>query len=371
MRVALMARSLRPPLTGIGRYTTNLAAALSELPGVNLSLFLTRDAYVNGLNCDRVRAPIATPHETMRWLWEQTLVPIQVARGDFDVYHSPNYTLPFALSRPGVLTIHDLAFLDSRFHTLRLRAYLRLMLSASLKRTRQVITVSRHTQSQLERHFPGAASMTSTIYPGLDPLFSQPPSPDARRDFQEQLGVDSPYILFVGTIEPRKNVRRLIRAFEKAMADTGLSHRLVLCGHWGWRYGAAEKALAESPLRDRIHVSGYVPAEQLPLLYAGADALLYPSLYEGFGFPPLEAMALGTPVVTSNSTSLPEVVEDAAVKVRPESVTDIAAGLVRVLTSRSLAEELRERGPVRAGEFSWQSAALQTLKVYRSASGGR
>ncbi|HEY5625576.1 MAG TPA: glycosyltransferase family 1 protein [Dehalococcoidia bacterium] len=366
-----MARSLRPPLTGIGRYTANLAGALSELPEVDISLFLTRDADVNGLRCERVTAPIATPHEALRGLWEQTLVPFQVARGGFDVYHSPNYTLPIALSRPGVLTIHDLAFLDSRFHTLRLRTYLRLLLSAAMTRAQQVITVSRHTQTQLEKRFPAAIGKTTTIYPGLDPLFSQQPGTGAVREFRERRGLDSPYVLFVGTIEPRKNVRRLIRAFERAMSDTGLPHRLVLCGHWGWRYGAAEKALAASPVRDRITVTGYVPAEELPLYYAGADALLYPSLHEGFGFPPLEAMALGTPVVTSNSTSLPEVVGDAAVSVRPESVTDIAAGLVQVLTSQPLADDLRERGPGRAGQFSWQAAAQQTLDVYTAAVGGR
>ncbi len=367
MKVALMARSLRPPLTGIGRYTLNLARCLSGLlsPG-SVTLFVTRDiTSLDGVNCERVSAPLPTPHEVLRGLWEQTLVPLDVRRRGIELYHSPSYSLPMSLPCRSVVTIHDLAFLDTRFHKLRLRFYLRILTQISLRRADHVIAVSQYTREQLEARFPYVAGRVSVVHSGLDPLFLSPPSEAAAREFRKEVGQARPYILFVGAIEPRKNLPRLIRAYELAMAEAGLPHDLVLLGPWGWRYGPTVQAWRESPLRDRIRHIGYVPAEELPLWYAGADLLVYPSLCEGFGFPPLEAMASGTPVVTSDCSSLPEVVGDAAITVPPSSVEAIAKAMENVLTDRDLADELRARGQQRAREFTWEEAAAKTVDIYR------
>ncbi len=362
-----MARSLRPPLTGIGRYTLNVARGLSRLlsPG-SLTLFVTRDAAsLDGVSCARVSAPLPTPHELLRGLWEQTLVPLDVRRRGIELYHSPSYSLPLSLPCPSVVTIHDLAFLDARFHKLRMRFYLRILTQLSLRRADHVIAVSQYTREQLEARCPHVSGRISVVYPGLDPLFSSPPSEAAVREFRQGVGQARPYILFVGAIEPRKNIPRLIRAYELAIAETGLPDDLVLCGPLAWRYGPAVRAWRESPLRDRIRHTGYVPAEQLPLWYAGADLLLYPSLCEGFGFPPLEAMASGTPVVTSDCSSLPEVVADAAITVPPTSVEAIAEAIRDVLTKRDLADDLRAQGLQRALKFTWGEAAAKTLEIYR------
>lgn len=367
MKVALMARSLRPPLTGIGRYTLNLARGLSESlsPG-SVTLFVTRDSVDhNGIGCERVSAPLPTPHELLRGLWEQTLVPLDVRRRGIDVYHSPNYSLPLALPCTSVVTVHDLAFLDPRFHKLRMRFYLRVLTQMSLRRADHVIAVSEHTKQELEARFPQVAGRVSVVHPGLDPAFSSPPARDRVNAFRRSVRQHRPYILFVGAIEPRKNLPRLIRAFEMAMAETRLPHDLVLCGPLGWRYGPTVQALRSSPLRQRIRHMGYVPADDLPLWYAGADLFAYPSLCEGFGFPPLEAMATGTPVLTSNSSSLPEVVGEAAVTAPPTSVEAIAGGMQRVLTDHDFADELRVRGPQRARAFTWAEAAARTIDIYR------
>jgi len=366
VRVALMGRSLRPPLTGIGRYTLNLARALAAAlsPGA-VTLFLTRDAVaLDGLPCVRALAPLPTPHELLRGAWEQLLVPLAVRRGQHDIYHSPNFTLPLSLPCPAVLTVHDLAYLRGGLHNARLQMYLRLLTSLAIARAARIIAVSQSTRRELEARYPRARGRVSVVYPGLDPQFWHPPAASAIRAFRERLGLSRPYLLFVGTIEPRKNLPRLVRAFEKAVQEASLPHELVVCGPWGWRHEAAARALARSPLRQRIRRLGYLPQEELPLLYAGAELLAYPSLLEGFGFPPLEAMALGTPVLTSDTSSLPEVVGTAAVTVSPLSVEGIAQGILRLLHDRSLADRLRSAGPERARQFTWERAARETLEAY-------
>jgi glycosyltransferase involved in cell wall biosynthesis len=367
-----MARSLRPPLTGIGRYTLNLARDLAEQlsPG-SLTLLLTSDAIpLDGLPCRRVPAPIPTPPELLRALWEQTLVPLDLKRRGIDVYHSPNYTLPFVLPCPAVLTVHDLAFLNPHFHNTRFHLYLRTAMEVSLPRAGHVIAVSEHTRQDLEARYPRVRGRVTVVYPGLDPAFLEQPDPSCVDEFRRRVADGRPYILFVGAIEPRKNLPRLVRAFEIAVGEAGLPHHLVLCGPLGWRYGPSVRAWRDSPLRHRIHHVGYVPAQDLPLWYAGADAFVYPSLFEGFGFPPLEAMACGTPVVTSNTSSLPEVVGDAALTVPPRSLRSIADAIQKVICDRDLAEELRQRGLERSRRFTWRDAAAATIQVYRRVSGG-
>ncbi len=368
-----MARSLRPPLTGVGRYTLNLVRGLAVHPGAPaITLFLTRDAGgLDGLPCRQVRAPMPTPHEFLRGLWEQTLVPLDAVRHGIDLYHSPNYTLPLTLHCRSVVTVHDLAFLDPRLQKPTTHLYLRTLTAAAMRRADHVIAVSHYTKKQVEARFPHVAGRISVVYQGLDPTFQCPPAPEAVRRFRERRGLSRPYVLFAGSVEPRKNLPRLIRAFERAVMARGLPHDLVLCGPLGWRYGPSVRAWEQSPLRERIHRPGYVPAHELPLWYAAADAVAYPSLFEGFGYPPLEAMACGTPVVTSDGSSLPEVVGDAALTVPPTDVDAIAEALLRVLTDPELATALRARGRRQAAKFSWEQAVTDTLAVYERVAAGR
>lgn len=364
MRVGIMARSLRSPMTGIGRYTLNLANAMTGLLEPEaLTLFVTREVQgLSGLRCRKVVAPVPTPHEVFRAAWEHTLVPYEVRRRDIDVYHSPNYTLPFNLPCESVVTVHDLAFMDRRFHNTRLRLYLTLLTKLSLRRAERVIAVSRYTKGQLEERFPFLAGKVSVVYSGLDPAFA---AAAKKNGSEPRKPSGKPYALFVGSIEPRKNLPRLIRAFEMTMSDTGLPHELVLCGPWGWRYKAVVEAWQRSPMRDRIRHTGYVAAEKLPDLYAGADVLMYPSLDEGFGFPIIEAMSTGTPVITGDCSALPETAGGAAITVPPSDTQAIASAMERVLTDAGLAEDLVKRGRRRAADFTWERAASETVAIYR------
>jgi glycosyltransferase involved in cell wall biosynthesis len=182
--------------------------------------------------------------------------------------------------------------------------------------------------------------------------------------------VDHPYILFVGTAEPRKNLPRLVRAFEHLARRRSLRHDLVLIGPRGWRTEAIDASIESCSVRQRIRRVGYVSDKELRCWYTGADAFVYPSLEEGFGLPPLEAMALGTPTIASNNSALPEVVGDAAVTIEPTDEAGLASAIEAVLTDKVLADRLRAAGPARAANFSWVDTARRHVELYRLVAAG-
>ncbi|HUX86877.1 MAG TPA: glycosyltransferase family 1 protein, partial [Chloroflexota bacterium] len=372
LRVAVMGRSIRPRPSGVGRHAANLVSGLADiLPTGSLNVFLTRDApRLSSAKVREIRAPFPTPNEYARAFWEQTLVPAQSVALGVDVYHSPNYILPAALSRPSVVTIHDLTFLQAALHRLTSHLYLSALTALAIHRARAIIAVSAWTRDAIVSRYPEVADRIEVIYQGLDPDFRRP-SPDELERFRDRLGWLGPYVLFVGTLEPRKNVARLIAAYERAVEAAGLPHHLVLIGARGWKTEEIDHAVSHSPLRQRIHRIGYVSEEELPLWYAAADLFVYPSLLEGFGLPPLEAMASGTPVITSNCSALPEVVGDAAVTVSPDDTGALSSAIVRVLLDPLFADSLRQAGLRRAQLFTWSEAARRHVALYeRITSGG-
>lgn len=360
-----MGRSIRPRLTGVGRHVANLVHALTGEPTIKpLTVFVTQDApSLREAGIDEVRAPFPTPNEYARAFWEQTVVPWQVARRRVELYHSPNYILPLALPAPAVVTLHDVTYLDPTLHKWTSHHYLTFLTALALRKARAVIAVSDYTRRRVEALYPHTQGRVQVIYQGVEPTF-RPPAPADLEAFRRRTGIDHPYVLYVGTIEPRKNVVRLIEAFEMAIAEGELPHHLYLVGAWGWKTGPVADALRRAMAGGRVHVAGYVPNEDLPLYYAGADVFLYPSIEEGFGLPAAEAMACGTPVVTSNTSSLPEVVGDAALTVDPLDVSAIAEGILQVVTNCELRTRLRAAGLQRAARFSWQQSAREHARVY-------
>lgn len=373
MRLAVMGRSIRPGLSGVGRHALGLVRGLAEnAPDVDLSVFLTRDAPpLDAAGVTELRAPLPTPNEYARALWEQTVVPLQASRRGIEVYHSPNYILPAALRCPSVVTVHDLTYLDRSLHRWTSHHYLSAMTAAALRQATAVVAVSEYTRRLVEAHYPHTEGRVRVIYQGLAQGMRRP-EPAAVEAFRERKAFGHPYVLYVGTIEPRKNVARLIQAFERAVAAGSLPHHLYLAGAWGWKAGPVADALAASPLAARIHRTGYLEDAELPLWYAAADAFVYPSLEEGFGLPPLEAMACGAPVVTANTSSLPEVVGDAALTVDPTDLNALAGAMAGLCTDPPLRSRLRLAGLQRAARFTWAQSAREHLALYRTvAAGGR
>jgi glycosyltransferase involved in cell wall biosynthesis len=265
---------------------------------------------------------------------------------------------------PTVLTVHDLIFRHlPQYHKPLNRWYLNLTMPLYCRRATRIITISEASRRDLVEAYKLPPEKINVIYEAADVRF-RPQSAVAVALALARYDLPSRYLLFVGTIEPRKNLTRLLVAFEKVYAQ-GLTDALVIVGKQGWLYDGFFAALERSPARSAVIMPGYVADADLPIIYAGAQVLLLPSLYEGFGLPILEAMSCGTPVICSNTSSLPEVAGDAARLVDPKSANTIAEALEQVLTNPNLQGEMRERGLAQARRFSWERAAQETLALYR------
>ncbi len=298
----------------------------------------------------------------MRIAWEQAAGPLAAARERLDLLHGPVNVLPLLAPCPGVVTVHDLAFLAhaEAFHPAK-RRYLTLATALSARRAARVIAVSAATRDELVRRLGVPARKVTVVHNAADPAFRPLPAAEVAR-FRAAQGLSARVVLAVGTLEPRKNLTGLLDAFARLAPATDAE--LVVVGGKGWLYDAVFGRLERLGLAGRVRFAGYVPDDQLPLWYNVAEVFVYPSRYEGFGLPPLEALACGTPVVTSDTSSLPEVVGDAALLVDPDDPAALAAALSRLLADPALRAALRERGIRRAADFSWSRTAAATRAVY-------
>jgi glycosyltransferase involved in cell wall biosynthesis len=365
MNIAIMGRSLRGQMSGVVRYTHELVSALGRLAPNQITVLVTRAPDgLDGLPVRRIRAPFITASEYSRAAWEQLIVPMEMSRLRPDVYHSPNYIVPVALRCPVVVTVHDTLFLDRELQRLKSHLYLRALTAMAVKKADRIICVSRHTLEAFATHFPHAAPRACLVGEGVSPGLA-PSDPLEVQRFRDAHGLPDRYLLSVGTFEPRKNLARLVAAYERSVCLTDAPDHLVLCGGAGWKNAEMFERIERSPLRERIHVVGYVAEDDLAAAYTGCSLFVYPSLAEGFGLPPVEAMACGAPVVTSNTSSLPETVGDAARLVDPFEVESIADGIVELLSDEILRKTYVEAGFARAAELSWDAVAARTLAIYK------
>ncbi|HEY3210203.1 MAG TPA: glycosyltransferase family 1 protein [Actinomycetota bacterium] len=352
---------------GMGTYTRELVPALSRAePSLAITLFHSRfedrppedwmDRY------PRVEMPASIRRLYPSWaLARRPPLPAEIA--SHDLIHSP---VPSAVPPAGpnqrlVVTVHDVAFLVHReLFPIQWRAMYRAGLFRAVRSADAIISVSRHTAEDLMRHRRIDQERIHVV-----PLAAS--LPQTGSDVEETLArlkVPAPYVLFVGTLEPRKNLVRLVRAYRR-MAARGAPHALVLAGPIGWGHQPLLRELAlEAP--GEIILTGETAEADRDALYRGASVFVYPSLYEGFGLPVLEAMGRGTPCVVSTSSSLPEVAGEAALPVDPRSVAGLSEAIERVINDQELAARLSAAGRGRAERFSWEETARQTLEVYKS-----
>lgn len=308
-----------------------------------------------------VRSPIDTRRAAPRILWEQVSGRLLSARQD--ILHGTVNTIPLAAPIPTVVTIHDLSFLrfPDRLPRAR-RAFLSAAVPASARRATRVIAISESTKRDIVELIGIPEGRISVVYQGVDAAFRPGPSDISAAHFAGR-----PYILHVGTVEPRKNLDILVRAYAALRRD-GIPHALALVGPRGWMDDPVFAVIRELGLQDDVRLAGYVPPADLPRWYNGADLFAFPSAYEGFGLPILEAMACGVPTVTSNGSSLGEVAGTAALTVDAGSVEDLHDAMGRILSDQNLAARLRDLGRARAAKFTWESTARGTAAVYEDAS---
>ncbi|MGD9128291.1 MAG: glycosyltransferase family 1 protein [Planctomycetia bacterium] len=296
----------------------------------------------NRLKCDLIDAPKAINDRNLDVVW------------------FTKYVVPFGITAKTVTTVHDLAYYipDLGAYTLGDTLYMRVMIRNSCRRADHIVAVSEHTKSDIVNRLGVSADKITVIYEAADRRYHRPVDKDHVALFREKNKLPDHFILFTGGISPRKNLIRLIKAYRTARIQ--IPHRLVLTGGKGWRNKAVLKAIENSP--DIIRL-GFVPDDKMPLLYAAADLFVYPTLYEGFGLPILEAQACGTPVVCSNNSSLPEVAGDGVRFILPSDVENIASTIVEVLTDVRMRRALSEKGRVNTARFSWNRAAGDLLKL--------
>ncbi len=303
----------------------------------------------------------ATVHPIGRILWEQLVWPIRNRRADCDIIHGTAFSLPFLNRKPSIVTIFDLSFIyyPELFPALR-RFYLTTMTRIACSLATKIITISESSKADLIRLFHVDEEKVSVIYPGLSDRFNRV-SDEEIEAFRAKKGLPKKFILHVGTLQPRKNLPLLIDAFHQAnLSDT----ELVFAGGKGWFYEEIFSTVKELGLESKIHFPGYVSDEELPLWYAAADLLVFPSKYEGFGMPIVEAMGCGTPVIASNASAMPEAIGDAGLLFDPQNSAELAKSISSLLENDVQMAKMREAGFLQAKKFSWEVAGEQTAAVY-------
>jgi len=376
VRVAIDIQSLLRQKTGVGHALYDLIEALAALdaPDEFTAFYFSRRRLGLPFTNDRFRERRIAfpPGRLLSALWKTLPFPaVDRFLDHADVYHFPDFVARPVRRGKVVVTVHDLSFarLPETVEP-KNRAYLTKKVPASIERADAVIAVSDFTRRELEDLFPASRGKVHVIHHGVRRLF-RPTAEGDERETAARDRVPQRYILAVGTVEPRKNLGVLLDAMALLRRDTAFDDMgLVVAGGRGWLAEDIERRLAAEQRDGRLLRLGYVPDDVLRRLYCGASALAFPTKYEGFGLPALEAMACGLPVVCSNVASLPEVVGDAALLVEDPSAEAFANALRRVLADEPLAADLRRRGLERAAAFTWQNAARQTLAVYRQVTGG-
>jgi glycosyltransferase involved in cell wall biosynthesis len=352
--------------SGVGRYLERLLGALPVALGDDeLVAYAGRDVAPPHPSLTRSwrRAWVSTERPSLRIVWEHAALPVAARRDRLNVFHGTMGVLPRLLPCPAVVTVHDLAFLrwPDQVPARRYR-YLSTAIKAATTRASRIIAVSERTKADIVELLAVDPSRITVTHLGVDARF-RPPRTEERAAFCERQRLVRPFVLAVGNLEPRKNLPGLLRAFARLAPE--IPHDLVLVGAEGWLTGEIYATLGELRLGERVRMTGFVDDDELPIWYGAADLFIYPSLYEGFGLPVVEAMACGTPVVASNVSSLPEIGGDAIVLVDPTDDAAIADGMRRVLTDAAVAGELRRRGRLRAARFTWEKTAERTVAVYR------
>jgi len=367
MRVALDGFPLSSPKTGIGHYTFELARSLAQLaPGDRFDLIspipFTAAAASEIEQASLPNLGFFNPRATsFRRHWWAVGLPLYLRQSQVDLFHGTNYEIPFSSRRPTVMTIHDLSFMLVGVHAQRLiwRAGWRMPWMA--KRASRIITPSNSIKKDLCEAFDIPPDKVAVTPEAPRPVFKRREDPELLR----RLGIEGDFILFVGTIEPRKNLRQLVKAFDQMLRNTSLSPKLVIAGGKGWMMDDFGQFIDKQGVTDRVCLTGYLQDEELCTLYSTCTVFIYPSLYEGFGLPPLEAMACGAPVITSRTPALMETVGNAARLIDPKNISDMAQAMTEMLSDQKAREHYAELGKSHVKQFSWEQTALKTLEVYR------
>jgi glycosyltransferase involved in cell wall biosynthesis len=364
MRVGIDARLVYYSKAGIGQYIIHLTRALAKLDTPDDIFFLLqsrKDQTKIIYNSNFQRKSLWTPsHHRL----EQPAIRIETARLGLDLLHSPDFIPPFKRSYKSVITVHDLAFLlYPQFMTKEAARYYG-QIDHAVRSTDHIIAVSKATKQDIINFLGVPSEKITVIYEGRNPAYHPIDKAEARAICRQNWDLDGDFVFFISTIEPRKNIPTLLKAYRCLRDAYKRKEKLVLAGSKGWLFEEVDQTIKELGLENDVILIGRVQDADVNYLYNAASMLVFPSFYEGFGLPPLEAMACGTPVIVSKIKVMPEIVGDAALLVDPHDVEDLTVAMNRLLTDESLRQDLIAKGYKRADKFSWEKAARETLDVY-------
>ncbi len=372
MKIAIDLRSLQSgSVSGVENYTLNLTQALLKLDRQNQYILFYNSWRQAPLAADfhYVNARLARtsiPNKLLNVFMKVGVLKLHNLIGEFDVLFMPNINqISLRAHDKLLLTVHDLSpIVAPEFYDIKRRLWHRFVnFNKNIQRANGLVAVSEYTKRDIVRVFKTDEEKINVAYPGIDHSCYKLDIPvEKQREVRNTYNLPRRYIIFVNTLEPRKNLHTLLKAFEMTAEPV----HLVIAGKLGWKSQKLMRRLKSGPIKQRVHWLGYVKEQDKPALIKLSEALVYPSLYEGFGFQPLEAAALGVPVVASQVTSIPEVIGDAALLVNPYSAEDLAKAINEVLTNMPLREELINKGLKRANEFTWESTARAVLSQLQS-----
>jgi glycosyltransferase involved in cell wall biosynthesis len=364
VRIAIDARKLRD--YGIGTYVRNLLRHLSRIDSTTDYVLLCRGEDCGALEALGKNFRTVVDSSAPYSIREQLSVPMDLRREGINLFHAPHYVLPPLTPCRSIVTIHDCIHLRfPQYLPNRLAyAYARASLWIATHRSSRVLTVSEASKRDILKYFRVPAAKIDVIYNAIDERFGEAPDDEEVARVRERYQLNDPFVLYAGNIKPHKNLERLIEAFHE-LRKGDLEHvKLLIIGDEISKYASLRRAVHHYKLHKHVRFFGFVPDKTLAVLYRLASVFVFPSLYEGFGLPPLEAMASGTPVITSNVSSLPEVVGDAALLIDPYDASAIAAAMRQVLTEPALREDLRRRGLQRVRDFSWERSVRRVHEIY-------
>jgi glycosyltransferase involved in cell wall biosynthesis len=369
--------------SGVGLYVFNLIEALSRLKNSEsfelglvyqprLKNWLKRnldfpDNLKHYQNLYKISLPVRATNFFIDYLPKLFPSYIESILGNIDIFHGTNYTVYPYKNIKKIITIYDLSFINCPEYVDSVAQQYAKTLTKCLEWTDAVITISENSKQDIINYlnFPAEKIFVTPLASRYNSQFVS--NLDLDQETQNcNFDFSKPYLLFVSTIEPRKNIESIIQAFNWLKQNHKIEHQLVLIGKKGWKYAPIFEAIQSSPWQNEIHHLNYLSDELVALFYSKADVFVYPSYYEGFGLPVLEAMTLGTPVVASNTSSIPEVAGDAAILIDPNDFMQIAKAILKVISDRKLRQDLINKGKTRASLFSWENTAKKTLEAYRS-----
>lgn len=369
MKVAIDGMLVSHRCSGVECSILNLAKALSQFGNEDYYFYVPQrfpEENPGGAHFKTVNTRVPAHLRPIRILWEQLALPHLLRKIKADVIHAPGYIAPLGARVPVVITVYDLiALLFPQWCTVSNRIHYGIFLPLSVKKAKGIIVPSNTTRKDLLKRFPAAENKIRVVPLGVSDDFRVIHDNEKFADIREKHSIPEKFILFVGRNEPKKNLDGLVKAYHMLRINKPTGHKLVIAGKEGWANPEIQRHIRDLGLQKEIVFTGFIPPEELPYLYNMADLFVFPSLYEGFGLPVLEAMACGVPVIASDRGAVPEIAGEAAILLDPLDATAMADAMREVLANKAVSKGLAEKGLQRAGAFSWRRTAEETEKFYR------